>query len=413
MNNQGVHENPIREGLEDGVELQPLGVVNVPAQVHGGNLIGNAKRLQNSSALRYREHYKADYDATTLDGPIVLPPLPPGHTFVVTNSLIQMFTVRGLFAGLASEDPYAHMAKLSSVCKSCVGRLELDMDIIGLRAFPLSRLEMLLSAEKVNAVNYLTTSPPPLVEEYYYEEDVNLVNDQAGVFRTNAQGSNLDNWCQGQGNQGRNYGSFNSEGNYVRDGNHNHDNNYNQNNYGNKNDKVGPYVPSSNREGGNSMSHIEDMMQKMMKRSDATNENVKEMQNDLFGIGQKVDAHAVSIKQLKQQFSQLSTTVNPRQLGTLPSNTIQNPKNDGHCMSVTTHGGNQAIDPSMSSEVERVIEKDEDEIKVTEIPKNDTENKVEVTQKVVPMPRPPPPFPQRLVKKTEEGKYRRFITMLK
>ncbi|KAK4717946.1 hypothetical protein R3W88_016284 [Solanum pinnatisectum] len=29
------------------------------------------------------------------------------------------------------------------------------------------------------------------------------------------------------------------------------------------------------------------------------------------------------------------------------------------------------------------------------------------------MPRPPPPFPQRLVKKTEEGKYRRFISMVK
>ena len=33
--------------------------------------------------------------------------------------------------------------------------------------------------------------------------------------------------------------------------------------------------------------------------------------------------------------------------------------------------------------------------------------------KVIPMPRPPPPFPQRLVQKTEDGKYRRFITMLK
>ena len=37
----------------------------------------------------------------------------------------------------------------------------------------------------------------------------------------------------------------------------------------------------------------------------------------------------------------------------------------------------------------------------------------EVPMKVIPMPRPPPPFPQRLVKKTEDGKYRRFITMLK
>ena len=33
--------------------------------------------------------------------------------------------------------------------------------------------------------------------------------------------------------------------------------------------------------------------------------------------------------------------------------------------------------------------------------------------KVIPMPRPQPPFPQRLVKKTEDGKYQRFITMLK
>ena len=34
-------------------------------------------------------------------------------------------------------------------------------------------------------------------------------------------------------------------------------------------------------------------------------------------------------------------------------------------------------------------------------------------KKVTPTPRPPPPFPQRLVKKTEDGKYRCFITMLK
>ena len=37
----------------------------------------------------------------------------------------------------------------------------------------------------------------------------------------------------------------------------------------------------------------------------------------------------------------------------------------------------------------------------------------EVPMKVIPMPRPPPPFPQRLLKKTEDDKYRCFITMLK
>ena len=53
-------------------------------------------------------------------------------------------------------------------------------------------------------------------------------------------------------------------------------------------------------------------------------------------IGQKGDAHAVSIKHLELQMGQLSTTMNPRQSGTLTRNTIQNPKNDGHCMAITT-----------------------------------------------------------------------------
>ncbi|XP_049372849.1 uncharacterized protein LOC125837821 [Solanum verrucosum] len=137
------------------------------------------------------------------------------------------------------------------------------------------------------------------------------------------------------------------------------------------------------------------------------------MRNDLSEIGQKVDAHAVSIKQLEQQFSQLSATVNTYQPGTLPSNTIQNLKNDGLCMAVTTREGKQTTDPPMPSDVEKVVETDGDEIEVTEETKNATENEAEIAQKVVPIPRPPPPFPQRLVQKAEEGKYCRFITMLK
>ena len=56
-------------------------------------------------------------------------------------------------------------------------------------------------------------------EECYYEDDSCAVNEQMWGVRPCSQGSNQENWRQGQGNQGRNYGNYNREGHYVRDGN--------------------------------------------------------------------------------------------------------------------------------------------------------------------------------------------------
>ncbi|KAK4708769.1 hypothetical protein R3W88_029694 [Solanum pinnatisectum] len=67
----------------------------------------------------------------------------------------------------------------------------------------------------------------------------------------------------------------------------------------------------------------------------------------------------------------------------------------------------------MPSGVDFALEKDDDEIEVTRESKDSTEKEEEVTQKVFRMPRPPPPFPRRLVKNTEEGKYHRFTKFMK
>ena len=84
------------------------------------------------------------------------------------------------------------------------------------------------------------------------------------------------------------------------------------------------------RYGGGSMARVEDMVQNMMRWFDSSNENAKETRVDVANIGQKVDAHAISIKHRQLQMYQLSSTMNTRQPGTLPSNTVQNPKKDGH-----------------------------------------------------------------------------------
>ena len=82
-------------------------------------------------------------------------------------------------------------------------------------------------------------------------------------------------------------------------------------------------------------------------------------------------------------------------------------------MAVTTRGGKQTIDPPMPSNEEMVRKDNEKVVEGSGEAEDSTGKDAEVPIKVIPMPRPSPSFPQRLVKKTEDGKYRRFTTMLK
>ena len=44
------------------------------------------------------------------------------------------------------------------------------------------------------------------------------------------------------------------------------------------------------------MARVEDMLHKIIRRFDASDEHTKELRSDLEAIGQKVDTHAISVK---------------------------------------------------------------------------------------------------------------------
>ena len=73
-------------------------------------------------------------------------------------------------------------------------------------------------------------------------------------------------------------------------------------------------------------------------------------------------------------------------------------------MEINTRGGKKTIDPPMPSNEENV-RKDDDNVVTSSGEEEESNGKdAEVHMKVIPMPRTPPPFPQRSVKKTEDGK---------
>ena len=134
------------------------------------------------------------------------------------------------------------------------------------------------------------------------------------------------------------------------------------------------------------------MLHKMMRRFNANDEHIQDLKRDLAGIRQTVNTHAISIKQIELQMAQLSATVNPRQLGTLPRKTIQNPKNDTHCIAISTQGSKQTIDPPMWSNEEKMRKDNDTVVEGSGEAEDSTGKDAEVLIKVIPMPRPPLPF---------------------
>ncbi|XP_070020532.1 uncharacterized protein [Nicotiana sylvestris] len=149
-----------------------------------------------------------------------------------------------------------------------------------------------------------------------------------------------------------------------------------------------------------------------------------------------VASHTASIQKLEMQIRDLSREKNPKQKGTLPSDTIENPKCGGndptsHCMAITTRSGKvlqgeneQMVEVEDSEqEVEAQVEvpivveakKVPKELKLQEVNREEVKEKVKETPKILePIPRPPPPpFPQILSRKVDDSKLEKFYDILK
>ncbi|WMV37774.1 hypothetical protein MTR67_031159, partial [Solanum verrucosum] len=89
------------------------------------------------------------------------------------------------------------------------------------------------------------------------------------------------------------------------------------------------YVPPHKRqkpkdtEGG----RTKDMLSRILNKVEGSDKVLKEMKKDVSTLNQTMTYHSVFIKQLEIQMAQISSHLNPRQKGGLPSDTMANPKN--------------------------------------------------------------------------------------
>ncbi|XP_059294420.1 uncharacterized protein LOC132047387 [Lycium ferocissimum] len=180
------------------------------------------------------------------------------------------------------------------------------------------------------------------------------------------------------------------------------------------------------------------MLSKVLRKAESTDtflkevkDEMKNMRDSISNMGQLVSSHSILIKHLGSQLSQIWASLNQKQKGTLSNDTIVDSRNDGEhaCKEITTRSGKvlgeeklvyeeEVVDDETPIVEPIVVEKVnvpkknraniETPIVIEEIPRKDKAPEV-----VAPIPKPLPPFPQRLEKKVDDGKFIKFIEKLK
>lgn len=80
-------------------------------------------------------------------------------------------------------------------------------------------------------------------------------------------------------------------------------------------------------------------MDKLLKGMESTDVGLSEIKSYFLSMSQLVGLHSTSIKQLEQQMNKLSATLNQRKSGTLPCDTVQNPRNNSLFIAIPTRSG--------------------------------------------------------------------------
>ncbi|XP_070019635.1 uncharacterized protein [Nicotiana sylvestris] len=155
--------------------------------------------------------------------------------------------------------------------------------------------------------------------------------------------------------------------------------------------------------GGNQSNHNQYRPQENFNQPQRLSQQVEESTNDLLKkLLHDNQQLRTDFRNLERQMGQLAANQNTRPTGTLPSDTEKNPQ----VSAITLRTGR---------ELEEVPKKRKDKpIPEGElIPKATQEAKKDDTVSVpVNVPRPPPPFPQRLQKKNDDRMFNKFLSML-
>ncbi|XP_016557672.2 uncharacterized protein LOC107857260 [Capsicum annuum] len=156
---------------------------------------------------------------------------------------------------------------------------------------------------------------------------------------------------------------------------------------------------------------------------EGTDKIIHEIKGDFSQLSKTIVSHSTSIKQLETQIGKISTQINARPSCGLPSDTIVNPKNNAQVLAIVIRSGRTLGDLLIEDLGEKVPK-----VKPKDVPpqsheqENNKKELVKVDDEVVenekrqnnarPTIQVPTPFPQRLHRKEEGEKLKKFMTKL-